>query len=152
VRIGVTLNGEARELSARGDEMLLDVLRREGIRSVRLACGVGVCGACTCLLDGEPVSTCLLLAPLAEGKAIETVEGLTGDSVQAAFEELGAFQCGFCTPGMILTARHLLDEEPRPSTERIREHLNGNLCRCGCYPRIEAAVALAARGPGEERP
>jgi aerobic-type carbon monoxide dehydrogenase small subunit (CoxS/CutS family) len=147
--IGVTLNGEARELAARGDEMLLDVLRREGLHSVRLACGVGVCGACTCLLDGEPVSTCLLLAPLADGSVIETVEGLSGDRVQAAFEELGAFQCGFCTPAMILTARHLLAEQPRPSREQIREHLNGTLCRCGCYPRIEAAVAHAAR-LGEE--
>jgi aerobic-type carbon monoxide dehydrogenase small subunit (CoxS/CutS family) len=147
--IGVTLNGEARELAARGDEMLLDVLRREGLHSVRLACGAGVCGACTCLLDGEPVSTCLLLAPLAHGSVIETVEGLSGDRVQAAFEELGAFQCGFCTPAMILTARHLLAEQPRPSREQIREHLNGTLCRCGCYPRIEAAVAHAAR-LGEE--
>jgi aerobic-type carbon monoxide dehydrogenase small subunit (CoxS/CutS family) len=148
--IRVTVNGEPRELAARGDEMLLDVLRRAGLRSVRLACGVGVCGACTCLLDGEPVSTCLLLAPLADGSAIETVEGLSGDRVQAAFDELGAFQCGFCTPAMILTARHLLAEEPHPSRELIREHLNGTLCRCGCYPRIEAAVAHAAGAAGEE--
>jgi aerobic-type carbon monoxide dehydrogenase small subunit (CoxS/CutS family) len=147
--IRVTLNGEPTELAARGDEMLLDVLRRAGLHSVRLGCGVGVCGACTCLLDGEPVSTCLLLAPLADGCVIETVEGLSGDRVQAAFEELGAFQCGFCTPAMILTARHLLAEQPQPSREQIREHLNGTLCRCGCYPRIEAAVAHAAR-PGEE--
>jgi aerobic-type carbon monoxide dehydrogenase small subunit (CoxS/CutS family) len=148
--IRVTLNGEPRELAARGDEMLLDVLRREGLRSVRLACGVGVCGACTCLLDGEPVSTCLLLAPLADGAAIDTVEGLAGDRVQAAFDELGAFQCGFCTPAMILTARHLLAEEPHPSRQRIREHLGGTLCRCGCYPRIEAAVAHAAGAADRE--
>jgi aerobic-type carbon monoxide dehydrogenase small subunit (CoxS/CutS family) len=150
VTIRVTLNGEARELPARGDEMLLDVLRRAGLLSVRPGCGVGVCGACTCLLDGEPVSTCLLLAHLVEGAAIDTVEGLSGDRVQQAFDELGAFQCGFCTPAMILTARHLLAEEPNPSRERIREHLNGNLCRCGCYPRIEAAVAQAARTTSEE--
>jgi len=143
--ISVTLNGEPRELAVRGDEMLLEVLRREGLRSVRLACGVGVCGSCTCLLDGEPVSSCLLLARLADGSSVETVEGLSGDRVQAAFDELGAFQCGYCTPAMILTARHLLAEEPHPSRERIREHLNGNLCRCGCYPRIEAAIAHAAR-------
>jgi aerobic-type carbon monoxide dehydrogenase small subunit (CoxS/CutS family) len=149
VSIRVTLNGEARELPARGDEMLLEVLRREGLRSVRLACGVGVCGSCTCLLDGEPVSACLLLARLADGSSIETVEGLAGDRVQDAFDELGAFQCGYCTPAMILTARHLLAEEPHPSTELVREHLNGNLCRCGCYPRIEAAVAHAARPSGE---
>jgi aerobic-type carbon monoxide dehydrogenase small subunit (CoxS/CutS family) len=150
VTISVTLNGEPRELVAGGGEMLLDVLRRAGMRSVRLSCGIGVCGSCTCLLDGEPVSTCLLLAPLADGAAIETVEGLSDDPVQRAFDELGAFQCGYCTPGMILTARHLLAEEPNPSRERIREHLNGNLCRCGCYPRIEAAVAHAARTMSEE--
>jgi aerobic-type carbon monoxide dehydrogenase small subunit (CoxS/CutS family) len=147
--IRVTLNGEPRELAARGDEMLLDVLRRAGLSSVRLSCGVGVCGSCTCLLDGEPVSTCLLLAQLADGAALETVEGLSDDPVQRAFDELGAFQCGYCTPAMILTARHLLAEEPNPSRERIREHLNGNLCRCGCYPRIEAAVAHAARALNE---
>jgi aerobic-type carbon monoxide dehydrogenase small subunit (CoxS/CutS family) len=149
--ISVTLNGEPRELAAGGGEMLLDVLRREGMRSVRLSCGIGVCGACTCLLDGQPVSTCLLLAQLADGAHIETVEGLAEDPVQRAFDELDAFQCGYCTPGMILTARHLLSEEPNPSRERIREHMNGNLCRCGCYPRIEAAVAHAARTTNEEK-
>jgi aerobic-type carbon monoxide dehydrogenase small subunit (CoxS/CutS family) len=148
--ISVTLNGEQRELPARSDEMLVDVLRRAGLRSVRVSCGVGVCGSCTCLLDGQPVSTCLLLAPLADGAVLETVEGLVDDPVQRAFDELGAFQCGYCTPGMILTARHLLAQEPNPSSERIREHLNGNTCRCGCYPRIEAAVAHAARTPSEE--
>lgn len=147
--IHVTLNGEPRELAAGGGEMLLDVLRREGLTSVRLSCGIGVCGSCTCLLDGEPVSTCLLLARLADGAVLETVEGLSGDPVQQAFDDLGAFQCGYCTPAMILTARHLLAEEPNPSRERVREHLNGNLCRCGCYPRIEAAVAQAARAMNE---
>jgi aerobic-type carbon monoxide dehydrogenase small subunit (CoxS/CutS family) len=151
VTIRVTLNGEPRELAAGGGEMLLDVLRRAGMHSVRLSCGIGVCGSCTCLLDGEPVSTCLLLARLADGAHIETVEGLSDDPVQRAFDELGAFQCGYCTPGMILTARHLLAEQPNPSRELIREHLNGNLCRCGCYPRIEAAVAHAARTTSEEK-
>jgi aerobic-type carbon monoxide dehydrogenase small subunit (CoxS/CutS family) len=148
--IRITLNGEARELAARSDDLLLDVLRRAGVRSVRLSCGVGVCGSCTCLLDGEPVSSCLLLAPLADGAVVETVEGLVDDAVQQAFDERGAFQCGYCTPGMILTARHLLAQEPHPSSERVREHLNGNICRCGCYPRIEAAIAHAARTLSEE--
>jgi aerobic-type carbon monoxide dehydrogenase small subunit (CoxS/CutS family) len=149
--ISVMLNGERRELAARSDEMLLEVLRRAGLRSVRLSCGVGVCGSCTCLLDGQPVSTCLLLAPLADGAVLETVEGLADDDpVQRAFDELCAYQCGYCTPGMILTARHLLADHPSPSSDRIREHLNGNTCRCGCYPRIEAAVARAARTPSEE--
>ena len=148
--ISVTLNGEQRVLAARSDEMLLDVLRRAGVRSVRLSCGVGVCGSCTCLLDDQPVSTCLLLAPLADGAVLDTVEGLADDPVQRAFDAFGAFQCGYCTPGMILTARHLLAQEPNPSSDRIREHLNGNLCRCGCYPRIEAAVAQAARTLSEE--
>ena len=141
--IEVTLNGKRGELDAAGDEMLLDALRRAGLTSVRMSCGVGACGACTVLLDGEPVSSCLLLAELARGRAIETVEGLADNAVQRAFDELGAFQCGFCTPGMILTAKHLLVENPRPTRDEIREHLNGNICRCGCYPRIERAIERA---------
>ena len=149
--VAVTLNGKPRELAAAGDEMLLDALRRAGLASVRMSCGVGACGACTVLLDGEPVSSCLLLAELARGRAIETVEGLADDAVQRAFDELGAFQCGFCTPGMILTAKHLLAENPSPTRDEIREHLNGNICRCGCYPRIEAAVLHLARTSEERR-
>ena len=149
--IEVTLNGRPCELAAESDEMLLDVLRRAGARSVRLSCGVGACGTCTVLLNGEPVSSCLLLAELARGCALETVEGLIDDVVQRSFDELVAFQCGFCTPGMILTSRHLLAENPSPTRAQVREHLNGNICRCGCYPRIEDAVLHAARTSEERR-
>jgi aerobic-type carbon monoxide dehydrogenase small subunit (CoxS/CutS family) len=146
MRVRFNVNGEAVEVEARADEMLLDVLRRElELASVRYTCGVGVCGACTALVDGEPISTCILLAPLAEGKEVTTVEGLGGDHpVQRAFVDAVAFQCGYCTPGMILTAKRLLEEIPNPTEEKIRNYMGGNLCRCGCYAKIEDAVNLAA--------
>ena len=146
MRVRINVNGEAVEVEARADEMLLDVLRRElELASVRYTCGVGVCGACTALVDGEPISTCILLAPLAEGKEVTTVEGLGGDHpVQRAFVDAVAFQCGYCTPGMILTAKSLLEEIPDPTEEKIRNYMGGNLCRCGCYAKIENAVNLAA--------
>jgi aerobic-type carbon monoxide dehydrogenase small subunit (CoxS/CutS family) len=146
VKVQLNVNGGRVEVEARPDEMLLDVLRRElGLMSVRYTCGVGVCGACTALVGGEPISTCIMLAPLAEGKEITTVEGLGGNHpVQKAFVEVEAFQCGYCTPGMILTAKCLLEEDPEPTEEKIRNYMGGNLCRCGCYAKIEDAVNLAA--------
>ena len=146
MKVRFDVNGEAVEVEARPDEMLLDVLGRKlGLTSVRHTCGIGVCGACTALVDGEPISTCIMLAPLAEGKKITTVEGLGGrHPVQEAFVEAEAFQCGYCTPGMILTAKRLLEEHPEPTEEKIRAYMGGNLCRCGCYAKIEAAVYLAA--------
>jgi aerobic-type carbon monoxide dehydrogenase small subunit (CoxS/CutS family) len=150
VKVRFNVNGEAVEVEARPDEMLLGVLRRElALTSVRQTCGIGVCGACTALVDGEPLSTCIMLAPLAEGKKITTVEGLGGNHpVQEAFVEAEAFQCGYCTPGMILTAKRLLEEDPQPTREEIRTYLGGNLCRCGCYAKIEDAVLLAASKGG----
>jgi aerobic-type carbon monoxide dehydrogenase small subunit (CoxS/CutS family) len=144
LKVAFTVNGRAVEVEARPDEMLLGVLRRElDLTSVRQTCGVGVCGACTALVDGEPISTCILLAPLAEGREITTVEGLGGSHpVQEAFVEAEAFQCGYCTPGMILTAKRLLEEDPDPSAEKIKIYMGGNLCRCGCYAKIEDAVHL----------
>jgi aerobic-type carbon monoxide dehydrogenase small subunit (CoxS/CutS family) len=146
VKVRFNVNGETVEVEVRTDEMLLDVLRRElRLTSVRYTCGVGVCGACTALVDGEPISTCILLAPLAEGREITTVEGLgRNDPVQEAFVGAEAFQCGYCTPGMILTAKRLLEEDPEPTEEKIKNYLGGNLCRCGCYAKIEDAVNLAA--------
>jgi aerobic-type carbon monoxide dehydrogenase small subunit (CoxS/CutS family) len=146
VRISCSVNGAATTFEARADEMLLDVLRRElGLTSVRPTCGIGVCGACTALVDGEPVSTCLLLAPLADGREITTVEGLGGNHrVQQAFVEEHAFQCGYCTPGFILTAACLLEEIPSPTDEEIALGLAGNLCRCGSYVKIADAVRRAA--------
>jgi aerobic-type carbon monoxide dehydrogenase small subunit (CoxS/CutS family) len=153
LKVAFTVNGQALEVEARPEEMLLGVVRRElDLASVRQTCGVGVCGACTALLDGEPISTCILLAPLAEGCEITTVEGLGGNHpVQEAFVQAQAFQCGYCTPGMILTAKRLLEEDPDPSNEKIKTYMGGNLCRCGCYAKIEDAVHLAAGSGGSGR-
>ena len=119
MKIHFTLNGTPTELEVQTDEMLLEVLRRElDLRSVRATCGVGICGACTALVDGRPISTCIFLAPLVAGHEVTTVEGLNGDHpVQRAFVEEHAFQCGYCTPGMILTAKSFLEENPSPSEE-----------------------------------
>jgi aerobic-type carbon monoxide dehydrogenase small subunit (CoxS/CutS family) len=145
VRLSFNVNGERVEVEARADDMLIDVLNSLGLASVRETCGIGVCGACTMLLDGETASGCLLLAPLAEGREVTTVEGLGGsDPVQEAFAEAHAFQCGYCTPGMVLTAKRLLEENAQPSEDEIRLALAGNLCRCGCYVKIVDAVLLAA--------
>jgi aerobic-type carbon monoxide dehydrogenase small subunit (CoxS/CutS family) len=149
VNLSFTLNGEPATVEARADEMLIDILGRLGQASVRETCGIGVCGACTVLLDGELASACLLLAPLVDGRDVTTVEGLGGsDAVQLAFAEAHAFQCGYCTPGMVLASRRLLEENPRPTEEEIRLALAGNICRCGCYVKIADAVQLAA-GRGE---
>jgi aerobic-type carbon monoxide dehydrogenase small subunit (CoxS/CutS family) len=146
MKISCAVNHQPVELEARADEMLLEVLRRElHLKSVRATCGVGICGACTALVNGEPISTCILLAPLAEGSEILTVEGLDGKHpVQRAFEEEHAFQCGYCTPAMILTCKALLEENPHPTDAEIKEALGGNLCRCGCYVKILKAVQRAA--------
>ncbi len=146
MKLRFKVNGTPTEVKAQADEMLLEVLRRDlGLRSVRATCGIGICGACTALVNDEPISTCIFLAPLAEGCEITTVEGLGGDHpVQQAFEEEHAFQCGYCTPGMILTIKQFLEENPRPSDEEIRVALGGNLCRCGCYVKIINAVKRAA--------
>ena len=114
----------------------------------RESCGQGMCGCCTVLVDGRAVSCCLYLAAFADGARVVTVEHLAAegrlDPVQEAFIEAGAFQCGFCTPGFVLMAKQLLDEHPDPSDDEIRHYLSGNLCRCGAYPEIIAAVKLAA--------
>jgi aerobic-type carbon monoxide dehydrogenase small subunit (CoxS/CutS family) len=137
--IDVVLNGRPTTLDVRTDEMLIESLRRRGLLSVRATCGIGVCGACTVLLDGEPSSGCLTLAPQARGREIVTVEGLdAADPVLRAFNEAHAFQCGWCTPGFVLTAKTM-----RPGDE-IKAALGGNLCRCGCYVRIEEAVRRCA--------
>jgi aerobic-type carbon monoxide dehydrogenase small subunit (CoxS/CutS family) len=139
VNVSLILNGRPAELDVRSDEMLLAALRREGLRSVRETCGIGVCGACTVLVDGEPVSGCLTLAATVAGREITTVEGLDeSDPVLRAFHEAHAFQCGWCTPGFVLTVKAM-----RPG-EEIREALGGNLCRCGCYVKIEEAVRACA--------
>jgi aerobic-type carbon monoxide dehydrogenase small subunit (CoxS/CutS family) len=144
MKVPVVVNGRARELDVRADEMLLAVLRREGLLSVRETCAIGVCGACTVLVDGEPMTGCLLLAASVEGREITTVEGLEGDPVQRAFVEAHGFQCGWCTPGFVLAAKALLANNPDPSDEEIAEGLGGNLCRCGSYVKIKEAVRRCA--------
>jgi aerobic-type carbon monoxide dehydrogenase small subunit (CoxS/CutS family) len=145
VIVELILNGRRAELDVPSDETVLETLRREGCRSVRATCGIGVCGACTVLLDGEPVSGCLLLTAQAAGRELTTVEGLDpADPVPAAFARERAFQCGYCTPGMVLTASSLLRDHPHPSDEEIADALGGNLCRCGCYVKIADAVRRAA--------
>lgn len=150
VPLRLTLNGAERTLDVRPHHTLLEVLRDEaGLTSPREACGVGMCGACTVLLDGRPISSCLLLAPLADGAEIVTVEGLEQPDgglhpIQQAFVDHTAFQCSYCTPGFILTTKALLDEQPDPDREAARAYLAGNLCRCGSYVKILDAVEDAA--------
>jgi aerobic-type carbon monoxide dehydrogenase small subunit (CoxS/CutS family) len=144
VNLTFKLNGEARTVEAAPDEMLPGVLRRLGVRSVRETCGIGVCGSCTVLVDGRPVSGCLLLAPLVDGSTVVTAEGLADDPVAVAFADAHAFQCGWCTPGFVVAVRGLLDETPAPSDADIADGLAGNLCRCGSYVKVMDAVRLAA--------
>jgi len=147
--LSLTVNGRAEAIEVEGDETLLDALRRELLLiSVREACGIGVCGSCTVMLDGRPVSSCLLLAGLAEGRSVETVESLSPDGelhpIQQAFVDHTAFQCSFCTPGFLLATKALLEENSSPTADEVRHYLAGNLCRCGSYTHIEAAVLDAA--------
>jgi aerobic-type carbon monoxide dehydrogenase small subunit (CoxS/CutS family) len=143
--VRLRVNGGDIAVEARSDEMLLPVLRRAGFSSVRETCGIGVCGACTVLVDGETISACLLLAKAAQGRELATAEGLADDdAVVRAFTDAHAFQCGFCTPAMVLTAKRLLEETPSPSEDEIRVAMSGNLCRCGSYVKIVDAVKAAA--------
>jgi aerobic-type carbon monoxide dehydrogenase small subunit (CoxS/CutS family) len=149
VPLSLAVNGLAYSLEVPPAETLLYSLRyRLGLLGTKENCLQGECGVCTVLFDGRPVYACLLLTVLAEDHTITTVEGLGSgnqlDPVQQAFLETGAIQCGYCTPGMLLTARALLDQSPRPTEEEIRLALSGNLCRCTGYARIVEAVRSAA--------
>jgi aerobic-type carbon monoxide dehydrogenase small subunit (CoxS/CutS family) len=148
--VQTTINDRARELAVAPNHTLLEVLRDDlGLRGAVEGCGVGVCGSCTVLVDGRPVSSCLMLATNAEGRSVTTIEGVGQDgelsAVQRAFIEQQAFQCGFCTPGMIMAVEGLLRENPDPDEGQIRDYLSGNLCRCGTYSAVIAAVQSVVR-------
>lgn len=145
-QITLTVNGVKRELLVNPQDLLLNVLREQlGLTGAKYGCGIGECGSCTVILDGEPILSCLTLAVAVDGSEIVTIEGLSESDgslhpVQESFLEHGAVQCGFCTPGMILMAKNLLDKNPHPSEEEIREHIRGNLCRCTGYTQIVRAI------------
>jgi aerobic-type carbon monoxide dehydrogenase small subunit (CoxS/CutS family) len=143
--VKLRLNGVETEVEVEPTETLQSALRwRLGLSSVRSTCGIGVCGACTVLLDGRAISSCLLLAPMAEGRAVETAEGLLEDDpVVQAFAEEHAFQCSYCTPPLVMATKALLTAHPHPTDQQIEQHLSGNLCRCGSYRAILAAVRRA---------
>jgi aerobic carbon-monoxide dehydrogenase small subunit len=148
--INFTLNGRAASAEVEPHHNLVEMLQGQfALTGARESCGQGLCGCCTVLVDGKPVSGCLYLAVFADGADIVTIEHLGTpnalDPVQQAFIETGAFQCGYCTPGFILMAKALLAEHPAPSDAQIKDYLSGNLCRCAAYPEIVNAVKMAAR-------
>lgn len=148
--IQLTINGEPVEAAVSTNQTLVQFLREDmGLTGTKHGCGLGDCGACTVLMDGKAVNSCLVLAIQADGTAIMTIEGLAENGnlhpLQQAFVDKGAIQCGFCTPGMILSAKALLDEKPNPSELEIRTAISGNLCRCTGYQKIVQAVDEAAK-------
>jgi len=156
MEIMLTVNGEALSLAVAPDALLIDTLREAAdLTGSKKGCATGDCGACTVLLDGRPVTSCLVLSATAQGKDIVTIEGLAdGDNlhpVQQAYVDFGAVQCGYCTPGMIMMTAALLDEEPHPSNDQIKAGLAGNLCRCTGYSKIIDAVNSAALITGEQK-
>ncbi len=148
--ITLTVNKKVYEVAADLHRTLLEVLREDlNLTGVKYGCGNGECGSCTVLVDGQPILSCLTLAASAAGKEITTIEGLAEQGklhpLQEAFIQYGAVQCGYCTPGTILNAKALLDVNPKPTEEDIRQHLRGNLCRCTGYTKIIEAVLAAAK-------
>lgn len=147
--VAFEVNGKPYSLHISDDRSLLDVLREDlGLTGTKKGCDKGDCGACTVLLNGRPVNACLLLAVQADSQKITTIEGIAHedklDPIQTAFIEKGAVQCGFCTPGMILTAKSLLEENPRPTRNEIQKGISGNLCRCTGYVQIIDAIQAAS--------
>ncbi len=148
MQVSFCVNGHRERIDVEPRRTLADALRDDlGLTGTHLGCEQGVCGACTVLLDGEPVRSCLMLAVQADGSSLTTVEGLAGDELhplQQAFADCHGLQCGFCTPGFLISALHLLTENPDPSREQIRAGLSGNICRCTGYAGIVNAVRQAA--------
>lgn len=153
--LSFTLNGSPVDVVVTATETLLDVLREKlGVTGPKRGCDDGDCGTCTVLIDGQPVRSCLTIALTVQGKSVLTVEGLSADGnlhpLQKAFHEHGAFQCGFCTPGMLMSAKALLDSNPHPSRDEIRLYMSGNLCRCGSYEEVIEAIQAVAAGEYKE--
>jgi len=149
IELRTVINGREVEASVKPNQTLLEWLRDDlRLRGSREGCGVGVCGSCTVLVDGRPVSSCLMLATNADGKEIQTIEGLAEgdelDAVQQAFLDQQAFQCGYCTSGMIMAAKALLISNPTPTEDEVRDYLSGNICRCGTYQEVMAAIRTLA--------
>jgi len=157
VRMKLQVNGEEQEVLFHEYKTLLEVLREElNLTGTKHGCELGECGACAVLVDGQPVLSCLELAVQCEGRDVQTVEGLARGTelhpLQAAFADLGGSQCGYCTSGMLMTAKALLDREPAPSRERIKEAISGNLCRCTGYQQIWESIERAAQRLREAKP
>ena len=147
--INLNINGRQKSLAVEEDDLLVDVLRTKlGLQGVKKACGEGECGSCTVILDGKAVNSCLVLAATVDGAKITTIEGLGYPGnlhpIQQAFIDGGAVQCGYCTPGMVLSAKALLDGNPQPGEEAIREAIAGNLCRCTGYHKIVSSILKAS--------
>jgi carbon-monoxide dehydrogenase small subunit len=155
--IEFTCNGEMKKVDVPADMRALDLLRDVlGLTGTKEGCGKGECGACTILLDGKPVNSCLLYAPKLNGRKVQTIEGVAKkdgklNPIQEAFIEEGAVQCGFCTPGMILSSKALLEHNPQPGEKEIEEALSGNICRCTGYTRIIKAVKHASVKVAKEK-
>ena len=153
-RVNFFVNEEPVELYVEANKTLLRVLREElALTGPKEGCGAGECGACTVIVDGKPVNACLVLAPELDGMHITTIEGLAKDGeltpIQQSFVDLAALQCGFCTPGFVMSATALLEETPHPTREEIIDAISGNLCRCTGYARIVEAIERAANGGGD---
>lgn len=153
--IKLTINGESVEAAVEPNQTLLQFLREDlGLTGTKHGCGLGDCGACTVIMDGKAVNSCLVLAVQASGKDVLTIEGMASGAelhpIQQAFVDKGAIQCGYCTPGMILSAKAFLDENPRPSENEIRTAISGNLCRCTGYQKIVEAIQAAAQDLNRE--
>ena len=149
VEIEFTINGKKRRLSIKPNDLLINIIRNDlYLTGSKYGCGIGECGTCTVLLDGEPILSCLALAATVDGKEITTIEGLAKEDtlhpMQRAFLENGAVQCGFCTPGMILTAIALLKENTNPTEDEIKDYMRGNICRCTGYIQIVKAIKFCA--------
>jgi carbon-monoxide dehydrogenase small subunit len=153
--VRLTVNGEAHELLVEPKKALLDLLREDlELTGTKRGCDNGECGACTVLLNGRPVNACIVLAVEADGQEVQTIEGLADGTrlhpLQQAFIQHGAVQCGYCSPGMLLTAKALLDENPHPTALEVRKAISGNLCRCGTYNKVVKAALSVAGGTSQD--